>query len=121
MGHHRARANHRGREYHLGYYDTQFEVALAKRVAMKLLRHLERTKPVARPPSLEIIGKLVNMGAFDGDPEIMRHAALALHFRYTMVKGMKHAQSFGVLDVKDDPTVHDIGLAEPDDEFVGTI
>ncbi len=109
MGHHRARINHRGRAYHLGYYDTQFEVILAKRVATKLLRHLERTKPAARPPSLEIIAKLANMGAFDGDPEIMRHAALALHFRYTMVKGMKHSdRGWGDLDIEVDPDIEDL-------------
>ena len=109
MGHHRARINHRGRAYHLGYYDTQFEVILAKRVATKLLRHLERTKPAARPPSLEIIAKLANMGAFDCDPEILRHAALALHFRYTMVKGMKHSdRGWGDLDIEVDPDIEDL-------------
>jgi hypothetical protein len=111
MGHHRARVAHRGREYHLGYYNTQFEVCLAKLVATKLLRHLERTKPEARPPSLEVVAKLANMGAFDGDPEIMRHAALTLHFRYKMVKGMKHRpRGYGVLDEVVEAGVHDISL-----------
>jgi|TARA_B110001454_G_scaffold12235_1_gene11238 hypothetical protein len=98
MGHHRARVAHRGREYHLGYFDTPFESKLAKAVATKLLRHLERIKPHPQPPSLEIITKLSNMGAFDSDPEIMLHAARALFFRYKMVKGMKHVKGYGDLD-----------------------
>mgnify|MGYP001178468915 CR=1 FL=1 len=108
MGHHRARVAHRGREYHLGYFDTQFEVKLSKLVALKLLRHLERIKPHPQPPSLEVITKLANMGAFDGDPEIMLHAARALFFRSRMVKGMKHTRGYGVLDEVIEPGVHDI-------------
>ena len=106
MGNHRARVQHRGREYHLGYYDTQFEVDCAKVVALKLLRHLEQTKPAARPPSLEVIFKLTNMGAFDGDPVAMRDAALTLHFRHKMMQGRKRTR--GNVDVKDDPSVHGI-------------
>ena len=108
MDHHRARGQHRGREYHLGYYDTQFEVDCAKVVALKLLRHLEQTKPAARPPSLEVIFKLTNMGAFDGDPVAMRRAALTLHSRHKMVQGMKSTRGYGDLDVKDDPSVNGI-------------
>lgn len=119
MGNHRARVQYRGREYHLGYYDTQFEVDCAKVVALKLLRHLEQTKPAARPPSLETVSKLTTMGAFDGDPAAMRDAALTLHFRHKMMQGMRRTRGYGDLDTKDDPTVHDIGLAETDPEWVG--
>jgi|TARA_Y100001949_G_scaffold166403_1_gene163040 hypothetical protein len=110
MGHHRARIEHRGRAYHLGYYDTKFEVSLAKRVAAKLLRHLERTKPEARPPALEVIARLANMGTFDGDVEVMRLAALTLASRYNMVTGMKHrpGPAWGTYEVEVPEGIHDI-------------
>ena len=109
MSKQRARITYRGREHHLGYFDTQFEADCAKAVALKLLLRLERTKPAARPPSLDIVSKLVTMGTFDGDPETMRQAALALHFRYTMVKGMKHnTRGWGDNDMEVDPDIEDL-------------
>ena len=108
MGHHRARVKHRGRSYHLGYYTTMGKVEQAKDVALRLLRHLERTKPEARPPSMEVIAKLTNMGAFDGDPEIMRLAALALSGRYNMVLKCRPKHGWGEYEYEVPEGIHDI-------------
>jgi len=103
----RARLERMGKEYHLGKFHTQTEVKAAKEAACRVLDRVEsdaiQSPPppqvMKKPPSMEILRKLVGAGVYDSDPEGMRVGALTLGSRFKMVSEGRRAASPAVNDL----------------------
>ena len=77
---HRSRLTFRGREYHLGYYDTPEEALLVKDAVAQFLK-----SRAPGPPSLHFVCRAVNMGVYDRDITALHLGSLTLAKRAKMV------------------------------------
>jgi hypothetical protein len=94
----RARVERRGKEYHLGRFQTKKEVDAAKEAATRVLDRIDADQPAPvkpRPPtipSLKVITQLVEMGVYDRNDEGILALIKKLMKRHDMVSdGVQHA------------------------------
>lgn len=77
---HRSRLTFRGREYHLGYFDTPEEARLVKDAVSQFLK-----SRAPGPPSLHFVCRAVNMGVYDRDITSLHLGSITLAKRAKMV------------------------------------
>jgi uncharacterized protein with ATP-grasp and redox domains len=84
----RARLKRYGKEYSLGDFPTDKEVAVAKSAAARVLDRVEADKPApVKPtyPSLTLVTNLVDMGVYDRHAESIMVLIRKLVKRHSMV------------------------------------
>ena len=103
---HRSRVTFRGREHHIGYYDTPEEARLAKEAVAQFLTKIASTRSTPTPPNLHDVCRLVNMGVYDGDATSLHMASLTLAKRVKMLAGLtrRTGSPYGTITIEPSTT-----------------